>query len=263
MVAALIGLKGDRMRIATIYRYPVKTLTAERLPHTSLQRNQAIPGDRRFAFAHADCGFDPAAPSWRSKRELLCLARTPDAISLRAQYDDSTDLLTLIAADGGMITASPLSPDGAASLAAFAATALPGAKLSALRLISAESISFTDQPEPLISLIGLPSLHALEAATGAPRDPLRFRANLYLENLAPWAEFDWIGQRLTIGEAVLEITERIDRCAATGLNPATGARDANPVHELLTHFGHSDCGVFARVIAAGRIAPGDAVRLQP
>jgi len=84
-----------------------------------------------------------------------------------------------------------------------------------------------------------------------------------LENLAPWAEFDWIGQRLTMGDAVLEVTERIDRCAATGLNPATGARDANPVHELLTHVGHTDCGVFARVITAGRIAPGDALRVQP
>jgi uncharacterized protein YcbX len=247
------------MRIETIYRYPVKTLTAECLESTVLQPECTIVGDRAFAIAQADCGFDPAEPSWRSKRELVCLARNPDAAFLDAQYDETTDSLTLRAADGGTIEVSAGSPDGRAMLASFIAAAIPGALRGTPRLIRAPAINFTDQSRKFISLIGLPSLRAFEQKVAAPREKLRFRANIYLDDLDPWAEFDWIGKRLRIGETILEVVERIGRCAATGLNPATRKRDANPVQELMHHFGHTDCGVFARVIAGGRIAPGDAV----
>ncbi len=247
------------MRIETIYRYPVKTLTAERLAGAWLQPDCSIAGDRAFAIAQGDCGFDEAAPSWRSKRELVCLARNPEAIFLDARYDEAADLLTLRAPDGGVIEASPTSPDGRAVLEHFIAQAIPGALRGTPRLIQAPGINFTDQSRKFISLIGLPSLRALEQKVGAARDPLRFRANIYLEDLEPWAEFGGIGQTLRLGEAVIEVVERIDRCAATGLNPATRQRDANPVQELMHHFGHADCGIFARVIAGGAIAPGDAV----
>ena len=250
------------MQVETIYRYPVKTLTAERLASAVLQPDCTLAGDRIFAMAHADCGFDPAEPSWRSKRELVCLARNPDAICLDARYDEAADRLTLQAADGGVIEASPASPDGRAMLASFITQAIPGALRGTPRLIGAPAINFTDQSRKLISLIGLPSLRALEQKMGAPREKLRFRANIYFEGMDPWAEFDWIGRRLRIGAAVMEVVERIDRCAATGLNPATRQRDANPVRELMQHFGHADCGVFARVIAGGTVAPGDAVFVQ-
>ncbi len=250
------------MQIETIYRYPVKTLTAELLPSTVLQPDCTIAGDRIFAIAQADCGFDPAAPSWRSKRELVCLARNPDAALLDAHYDETADRLTLRAADGGVIEASPASPDGRAMLTSFITQAIPGALRGTPRLIGAPAINFTDQSRKLISLIGLPSLRALEQKVGAPREQLRFRANIYLDDLDPWAEFDWIGRRLRIGAAIVEVVERIDRCAATGLNPATRRRDANPVQELMQHFGHADCGVFAHVIIGGAIAPGDAVIVQ-
>jgi uncharacterized protein YcbX len=257
-----LAQEGDVMQVETIYRYPVKTLTGEGLASTLLHPDGAIAGDRIFAIAQADCGFDEATPSWRSKRELVCLARNPDAMSLDARYDEVADTLTLRAADGGVIEASPASPDGRAMLESFIAQAIPGALRGTPRLIRAPEIHFTDQSRKLISLIGLPSLRALEQTVGAARDPLRFRANIYLEGLEPWAEFDWVGRRLRLGAAVIEVVERIDRCAATGLNPVTRQRDANPVQELMRHFGHADCGVFARVVIGGAVAPGDAVIVQ-
>ena len=102
---------------------------------------------------------------------------------------------------------------------------------------------------------------ALEAAAGARRDKRRFRANIYIENSAPWAEFAWVGWRLRVGETVMEVQERIDRCAATSVNPDTAARDANPVKELQQHFGHVDFGVFATVVGGGEIKPGDEIAL--
>ena len=131
------------------------------------------------------------------------------------------------------------------------------------RFVHAEDHSFCDHKKQVISLIGLPSLKALEQAADAPRHPLRFRANLYLTDLNPWVEFGWIGRTLAIGSARLRVTKRIDRCAATCVNPETKRRDANPVKELMVHFGHVDCGVYAEVTEGGPIAPGDAMRLLP
>ena len=94
---------------------------------------------------------------------------------------------------------------------------------------------------------------------GAPVDPLRFRANLYVRGWAAWSEFDLIGQDLVVGGARLRVVKRIVRCAATEVDPATGARDLPVPRALMDNFGHADCGVYADVVAGGVITAGDAI----
>ena len=89
--------------------------------------------------------------------------------------------------------------------------------------------------------------------SGRPVSPLRLRANLYLEGVAPWAEFGWLGKELRIGQARLSVFARTSRCEATNVDPATGARDmAIPAH-LLRTWGHRDFGVYAKVVTGGEI----------
>jgi uncharacterized protein YcbX len=57
----------------------------------------------------------------------------------------------------------------------------------------------------------------------------------------------------------LRVLDRIDRCPATSVDPATAQRDMNVPRLLQDGFRHIDCGVFAEVVAGGEIAPGDAV----
>ncbi|MGC9269596.1 MOSC domain-containing protein [Acidiphilium sp.] len=249
------------MRIETIYRYPVKGLTPERMARATLRRGRAIAWDRAFALAQGDCGFDAAAPAWRPKTEFLCLARNAEAAGLLARFDAAGRCLSLVAPDGAALDADPFSAEGRGAIGGFIAAALPAAMRGATRFVHAADHSFCDHRTQVISLIGLSSIAALEAAAGGVRHKLRFRANLYLADLAAWDEFTWLGRCLAIGDARLRVTERIDRCAATSINPETGARDANPVKELRQSFGHVDCGVFAEVIEDGTITPGDAVRL--
>lgn len=251
------------MRIDSIYRYPVKGLTAEKLVTAHLRPGRAIAWDRAFALAQGDCGFDESAPAWRSKSEFLCLARNPEAALLESRFDEAARRLTLIGPDGAAIDASPFEPEGRSTLASFIAAALPHAMRGTPRFVHAPDHSFCDNKTQVISLIGLPSLKALEEAAGAPRQPIRFRASLYLAGLDPWEEFTWIGRIIAIGGTKLSVTARIARCAATGVNPEQKRRDANPVKELMENFGHMDCGIYAEVIEGGPIAPGDAVRLLP
>ena len=127
------------------------------------------------------------------------------------------------------------------------------------RFIEAPGHRFSDVAMKVVSIIGLSSLHALEAEAGMALDPLRFRANFYFSGGRPWAEFDWIGQEIQIGQARLKVVKRIVRCAATEVNPETGKRDADPPRDLRRHFGHADLGVYAEVLEGGQVALGDAL----
>ena len=85
---------------------------------------------------------------------------------------------------------------------------------------------------------------------------LRFRANLYLEGLAPWRELDLVGREIAIGPVRLKVAKAITRCAAVNVNPSTGVRDLNIPRALEGGIGHANMGVYAEVLSAGEIEPG-------
>ena len=68
------------------------------------------------------------------------------------------------------------------------------------------------------------------------------------------------GRDIRIGGAVLTGIKRIERCTATHVNPHSAERDIDLVPELMRHYGHRDCGLYARVSAGGRVAVGDAAQ---
>jgi hypothetical protein len=59
----------------------------------------------------------------------------------------------------------------------------------------------------------------------------------------------------------LAVTKRIQRCAATDVNPETAERDLNIPKALMRGYGHVHMGVYARVVTGGNIATGDEVQL--
>jgi uncharacterized protein YcbX len=61
----------------------------------------------------------------------------------------------------------------------------------------------------------------------------------------------------------LQGSKRIQRCAATDVNPDTGIRDLTIPRTLMNTFGHVDCGIYAEVLAGGVIATGDSIEPAP
>lgn len=252
------------MHIESLYRYPVKGLTPEPLTHAILSRGLCIPWDRAFALAQGDAKLDPANPVWVPKSNFMCLLRNASIALLQTRFDDAASLLTITAPNNASITANPLTADGQASLTIFLTTYLgPEARLGQDAKPPSfhhfPNHSFCDHQSQVISLIGLGSLQALETAAGAPRDKRRFRANIYIDDIAPWEEFNWLGKTIHIGATTLIVQDRIDRCGATTVNPDTATRDANPVRELQQNFGHIELGIFAEVTTPGTIKPGDLI----
>ena len=77
--------------------------------------------------------------------------------------------------------------------------------------------------------------------------------------LVSWKRVD-----LAIGGGVrLKPVKRIVRCAATNVDPSTGARDLTIPATLMQAFGHADCGIYGEVIAEGDVAIGDKAVVLP
>jgi hypothetical protein len=101
---------------------------------------------------------------------------------------------------------------------------------------------------------------------GVELDPLRFRANLYVEGWPAWAENDWTGKALMVGWAQAQVFKPIVRCAAPDVDPATAQRDVEITKALFDNYGHLHCGIYVRVTAAGMVGLGDAAtapEIQP
>jgi MOSC domain-containing protein len=247
------------MRVEAIYRYPVKGLSPEALEEVALVPGECLPHDRRFALAQGDAPFDPAAPSWLPKRHFGCLQANARLALLHTAFDPRSGCLVIRAPDRPRLVADTRTEEGRAEIAAFLAAFLGPEARGAPRFVEAPGHNFTDLAAKCVSIVGLSSLHALEAAAGMALDPLRFRANLYVSGGEPWAEFGLLGQEIQIGGARLRVVKRTVRCAATEVNPDTAERDAKPMRWLREHFGHGDLGVYAEVLEGGRVAAGDAL----
>ena len=247
--------------IARICRYPVKGLSAEDLPRVRLRAGEGVPLDRAFALARPAAPLDPERPQWLPKRHFLMLMRDERLASLQVAYDAADGRLTIQQRGQVALAASALTPDGQDAIERFF-EALMGPELGGRpRLVRARGHMFTDHATPYLSLINLASVQELERALGRPVDPLRFRANLYVTDLPAWAELDWPGGTLGAGAVRCRVAERIERCAATNVDPVSAERDLNIPLALRRTWGHLDCGVLLQVTRGGALAPGDAIGL--
>ncbi|HVV80334.1 MAG TPA: MOSC domain-containing protein [Pseudolabrys sp.] len=244
--------------IDAIYRYPVKGLSAQPLARTTLAPGKTLPADRLYAIENGPTGFDPAAPEYFPKIRFLMLMRNERLAALHTDYDEANHTLT-IAHDSREFRADLRTKEGRLAVEAFFRRYMPDELRGPPKVLYGDTHSFSDVAKKVVSFINLASVAELEGALGAPVDPVRFRGNIYVRGWPAWREFDLIDKEIRIGAARLKVFKRIKRCAATEVDPSTGARDLAVVKGLMDNFGHTDCGIYAEVIAGGEIAPGDRI----
>lgn len=247
--------------VTAIYRYPVKGLTPEPLERTTLTAGETIPFDRAYAIENGPSAFDETAPRHLPKVAFLMLMRNERLAALRTRFDDASATLS-VRLNGEMKAEGRLDTEaGRRTIAEFFAGYCADELRGPPRVVHADGFSLSDVAAKVVSLINMESVRALERHAGRPVDPLRFRGNLLVDGMPAWAEFELVGKRVKIGDAILEGTKRIMRCAATEVDPATAARDLKVPALLDEAFGHSDCGTYLRVVAGGTIGKGDTLSL--
>jgi uncharacterized protein YcbX len=247
-------------QVAALYRHPVKGFTPERLDQALLTAGACFPCDRLYAVEDGPSGFDPDAPAHISKMRFTVLAKIPRVARARTAYDEATGVLSA-SAEGQPDFAGDLR--GAAGRRGFEAwlAGLLGDEASGpLRVVEGPGDHrFMDSRSGYVSIVNLASVRDLAARLGRPVDPLRFRANLYVEGWPAWVENDWTGRAMRVGEARAEVLKPIVRCAATHVDPVTAERDIEVVKALFDHYGHMFCGVYLNVEEGGAVREGDGV----
>lgn len=117
-----------------------------------------------------------------------------------------------------------------------------------------------------VSLISRGSLERLrtELGAGEPVDGRRFRMLFEIDGVPAHAEDDWIGGRIGVGEAEIDVGGDVGRCVITTLDPDRGTRDLDTLGALARYRrdGRSEplpFGVYGSVAKPGLVRVGDPV----
>ena len=249
---------GPMIEVTRLYRYPIKGLSAQPLARVALDAGKPFPHDRIFALARPGAPIDGEDPKWAKKGLFLMLMLDENLAKVATLLDPETMRLTVT--EGNREVASAELSDRAdrteiENLFWRLLPTLPGPPV----LVRSRGGHFMDKPDNVISLINLATVRSLEQQWGVEIDPLRFRANIYIDGARPWEEFDWVGKDIRIGDAVFAVDRKNGRCGATNVNPTTARRDLDIPSSLRATFGHKNLGVYLIVRDAGEIAVGNSV----
>ena len=125
------------------------------------------------------------------------------------------------------------------------------------KIVHAEGHSFSDVAAKCLHIVNLASVRDLERTLSASGQS----AALSRQSLSGWpgtlggVRLAQQADRRGAG-AACRLFARTQRCEATNVDPATGARDlAIPAH-LLRTWGHTEFGIYARVVEGGELTPG-------
>ena len=220
--------------VAEVWRYPVKSMAGERLDLCEVTETGLV-GDRRWALVDG-------SPNRAGKP--LTIREEDQLMRYRAGLaNGALEVVTPRGEVAGM--------DGRLVSRLAAETSRP------LTLRELEGANFDDSP---MLIVNLASVAAFGVEAGMDVDHRRFRANLYVTGLAPEEELSWIGRRVAVGEAELEVVGRCARCVAITKDPDTIATTLELLR-VLTQTQETCMGVYCRVTRPGRVAAGDHVYL--
>lgn len=226
-------------RVVGLWRYPVKSMAGEALPHVDVGW-QGLPGDRRWAFVKDG---DPASGfPWLTLRDRPEMARYAPRLRDPGRPDASPTVVRTPA--GGDIDVT----DPALTAALWPAGA---------RVIRDQRGIYDTFP---LSLITTATVRSLGALVGRELDVRRFRPNLLVEAAggAPFPEDAWVGCELAVGAARMRVDKRDGRCVVVTLDPDDGARDPRVLRRIAQDRGGC-LGVYGTTVTPGRVAVGDSV----
>ena len=261
------------MRVAALYRYPVKGFTPEECGTLSVLDGGRIAGDRVLGIRFANSAV--SGDAWGTKHEFVALVNTPGLALLQLGFDHKA-LRLRITSRGEVLADEPLDDGGrqriAAAIENYVLELVENPLAShpdrlPLRVVGdGVTPRFQDDQAGFVTLHGRESLEALAAAAHSPElSEHRFRSNIAIEGLRPWEEQSWVGRKIRIGEVDFEAVAPKGRCLATHANPLTGERDL-PIMKMLLKAFPREKPTFAIAITVnghgGTIHIGDKVALR-
>ena len=209
------------MRVAELWRYPVKGLRGEALERVEIAAD-GIPGDRRLRVA--------------DERGTITGRRKQRMVGLPATLDGDGEPLV-----GGEPWSSDVAADAIRDVAGEGAG-----------LVEAENGHAFDLAPLLVVTDG--------AIAQLGYDRRRFRANILIEGVDGAADPALLGGRLQVGEALLFVREGCERCVITTIDPDTTEVDPEVLRRTRLEAGGM-MGVYCSVLQPGVVAVDDPVKI--
>ncbi|MEZ4589277.1 MAG: MOSC domain-containing protein [Gemmatimonadales bacterium] len=270
------------MRVASLHRYPVKSMAGETV-ETAVLTERGLLGDRAYALFDRETAKIASAKRPRRWPSLLgCGARflaEPEVGGATPEVEiEPPDGRTATSGDrdglDGWLSAAlgrPVSlvePREAGARFEYHWPDEPGLRYQG-RLYRDE---ITDHEMPtgtffdsagfhLLTTASLAALH--RRAPGLALDPGRFRANLVvsLEGDDDFPENAWVGRVLRLGEARVRVTKPCIRCVMVNLEHRDADADRGVLAAAFRH-NEGNLGVKGEIVTPGRLAVGDPVLVE-
>jgi len=235
-------------QVDAIFRYPVKSMSGERLEGAQLGWH-GLEGDRRLAFRRMD---DRSGFPWLTAGKLPDLLRfAPERRADSAEGDLPTHVRT---PDGEQM------PVFGEELAREVGR-LYGAPVQMMQL----KHGIFD--EASISVIAWDTVSEICRIAGRSPDSRRFRPNVVVRLLrpVPFQEDEWLGGLLSFGEGddapAITVTLRDVRCSMVNLDPDS-ASAAPEVLKAVVRANQNTAGIYGAVTRIGRLAVGQTILLR-
>jgi uncharacterized protein YcbX len=237
-------------------------------------------GDRRWVIVDAD----GIMVTQREVPDLVRIKPTADGATLHLRADGHPDLaveseagdLTLMKVFSDPVMTSPVSEAADAWLTRVLDHKVrllwlddPTRRPLRPRYVSEHPdvrVSLADEfPVLITNNASLTWLNDALLESGSDEGPLpmtRFRPNIVVEGSTAWAEDDWRGHRLQIGDVVFRVIQGHGRCVVTTTDQDTGARGREPLRTLARHRNFDQSLQFGVVMIPehlGTVSVGDEI----
>jgi ferredoxin-NADP reductase/uncharacterized protein YcbX len=284
-------------RVATLMRYPVKSMAGETVPQVRLARRSGMPGDRLWVVRNEETGVFVSGKRNAGIMQLAAAGLTPvpGARTERVQIvfpdgriiasDDPWLDAALTATLGQRVSLQARRPArergfyrlarpmGAAEMKHLLGLRhdepLPDLSIYPLGMLYSAT-RYASPPGLLVDagalhLVTTASLDALKAWDPAcDPDPRRFRPNILVETgtyAEGFAEAHWVGCTLVAGTCRLRVTVPTLRCSMPGQSQPGLAADPALLGSMQQAAGQR-VGVYLEVVQPGEISTGDAIWLE-
>lgn len=261
------------MVVAALYRYPVKSMLGE-MVGTVCVDERGVAGDRRLALIDVETGHVASAKHPRKWAGLLQLTarghaervvvQTPDGKNVAADTPGIHDLLSRLVGRAVKLmdhrqrgaTLERPDPEKLLDLGLDAEVNTPVIEIA--------------RATPGSTFHDVAPLHAVTTATlkQVDAEALRYRPNLVLTTppgYPPYAENDWVGGELVIGEVRLRVLNPTHRCVVPTLEHGGLPKAPHALRTLVAenrvHGPDAKmlpcAGVYLEVISPGTVTVGD------